>query len=144
MATIIEDYVSFETSKLLKEKGFDEVCRSYYNIDNGGFGEDLTDEILKNSNLPKYIASAPTLQMAMKWLREVHKLFITIEIKGDPRMESFIYYKWSVAKYSSCQIERVDNGLHTPEDYWYAKGEEDETYEQACESAIKYCLENLI
>ena len=27
---IQEDYVSFETAKLLKEKGFDEECQKYY------------------------------------------------------------------------------------------------------------------
>ena len=28
--TITEDFVSFEIAKLLKEKGFDEPCRSLY------------------------------------------------------------------------------------------------------------------
>ncbi len=27
---ITEDYVSFETAKLLKEKGFDDECQKYY------------------------------------------------------------------------------------------------------------------
>jgi hypothetical protein len=138
---ITEDYVSFETAKLLKEKGFDVPCMGRYSVRSKEFHLDSA-RLCNNGGL--FECATPTLQMTMKWLREVHKLFITIEIKGDPRMESFIYYKWSVAKYSSCQIERVDNGLHTPEDYWYAKGEEDETYELSCEAAIKYCLENLI
>ena len=30
---ITEDYVSFETAKLLKEKGFDEYCKSVYHVD---------------------------------------------------------------------------------------------------------------
>ena len=30
---IQEDYVSFETAKLLKEKSFDESCHAYYNDD---------------------------------------------------------------------------------------------------------------
>lgn len=54
---ITEDYVSFNTAKLLKEKGFDEECQQYYG---------------------DYKYSCPTLQMAMKWLREVHNLFIFI------------------------------------------------------------------
>jgi hypothetical protein len=29
---ITEDYVSFETAKLLKEKGFDATCKKYYNL----------------------------------------------------------------------------------------------------------------
>lgn len=138
---ITEDYVSFETAKLLKEKGFDGICRTAY--------ETITNEHeVEQCSLSSWgklnQAKRPTLQMAMKWLREVHKLFITIEIKGDPRKQDFIYFKWSVAKYSSAQINRIDNGLDKPEDYWIAPYEEDETYERACEAGIKYCLENLI
>ena len=138
---ITEDYVSYETAKLLKEKGFDGICRTAY--------ETITNEHeVEQCSLSSWgklnQAKRPTLQMAMKWLREVHKLFITIEIKGDPRKQDFIYFKWSVAKYSSAQINRIDNGLDKPEDYWIAPYEEDETYERACEAGIKYCLENLI
>ena len=138
---ITEDYVSFETAKLLKEKGFDGICRTAY--------ETITNEHeVEQCSLSSWgklnQAKRPTLQMAMKWLREVHKLFITIEIKGDTKKQDFIYFKWSVAKYSSAQINRIDNGLDKPEDYWIAPYEEDETYERACEAGIKYCLENLI
>lgn len=136
---ITEDYVSFEIARLLKEKGFDIYVSSFYDVD----GEFSRKEADWNWNIGlRY--SAPTLQMTMKWLREVHKIFITIEIKGDPRKQDFIYFKWSVAKYSSAQINRIDNGLDKPEDYWIAHYEEDETYERTCEAAIKYCLENLI
>lgn len=49
---ITEDYVSFETAKLLKEKGFDESCRAVYEekvlrintphqkLEDGLYGED--------------------------------------------------------------------------------------------------------
>ena len=142
---ITEDFVSFETARLLKEKGFDIYVRSYYQKYEYKTKEELiTNDALWNYNISSFRYSAPTLQMAMKWLREVHKLFITIEIKGDPRKQDFIYFKWSVAKYSSAQINRIDNGLDKPEDYWIAPYEEDETYERACEAGIKYCLENLI
>ena len=143
MATIKEDYVSFECAKLLKEKGFNESCYTYY--------DDIDDTInrfdkgyhFNNTSYPwgvpydvskakKYIV-APTLQMAMKWLREEHN--ISIEIS-------------SCCKIANC--EPVDLG-------WAARkidltkmvgsafliGRYD-TYEMACEAAIKYCLENLI
>lgn len=72
--TITEDFVSFEIAKLLKEKGFNEPCRSVYE-----------EKILRvntmcdyfNSELSSYVC-APTHQMAMKWLREVHKIDIDI------------------------------------------------------------------
>ena len=66
---ITEDYVSFEIAKLLKEKGFDEYC-GYY--DKTG---EYWDYKTFNHKGDEYI-SAPTLQMAMKWLRKVHNLSI--------------------------------------------------------------------
>ena len=137
-----ETYVSFEIAKLLKEKGFDMPCRARYGSADSFCYEKYPIEA---SGCEMYnCIPAPTIQMVMKWLREIHDLFITIEIKGDPRKDDFIYYQWSVAKFCPVQIERIDNGLHTPEDYWLAPDEEDEEPEYAAEAAIKYCLENLI
>lgn len=56
MTTIKEDYVSFETAKLLKEKGFDEPC--VYRHDGS---EDIWDVDKEDIACNK-----PTLQMAMK------------------------------------------------------------------------------
>lgn len=151
-----EYYLSFEVAKLLQEKGFDWPYSPFYNlqeIDEWGQNNNYTvpnPDYNPEIDLPfdfetlTKIAPHVTVGLAMKWLRDVHHIFITIEIKGDPRMESFIYYKWSVAKYCSIEIERIDNGLERPENYWYAPAEEDETYELAAEAAIKWCLENLI
>ena len=70
----------------------------------------------------------PTLQMAMKWLREVHKLIPIILDGGNS-------YWFRIDK------DNKDNWKSTI--YW-----EDvksfPTYEEACEASIKYCLENLI
>ena len=100
---ITEDYVSFETAKLLKEKGFDEECQQYYG---------------------DYRYPCPTLQMAMKWLREVHN--IAIETEWEHLW--YAYIKPMTSKPSE-------------EDYYQC---ESSKYEEACEAAIKYCLENLI
>jgi hypothetical protein len=141
MATIAEDYCSFELSKLLKEKGFDaskiDAYFPFVYYSNGKM--DFYDD-----DKPLFVCEAVTQAMAMEWLRKVYGIFITIEIKGDPRKEDFIYYKWSVAKFNGNQITRIDNGLHTPEDYWVAEYDEGEDYNKSCETAIKYCLEHLI
>ena len=120
---VTEDYVSFETAKLLKEKGFDEECKRRYNC--RGELSRVDSMVYMNSHRDmqdKYVA--PTLQMAMKWLREVYCLFIDIEpLTG-------ITYAWSIWLMNESK-----------------KGESSlvyNTYEQACESAIKYCLEHLI
>ena len=78
MKEITDDYVSFEIAKLLKEKGFDELCFALYNPE-----EELIQCGVKLSNtqvgrVPGSY-SAPTHQMALKWLREVHNIFIEIK-----------------------------------------------------------------
>jgi len=149
MATITEDYVSFEIAKLLKEKRFDEHCFCVnYPLPEGGHHSIILPNLLNNSIIPfideykfcRYkedFITIPTLQMAMKWLREVHNIYITINYSV------FLYgthpYYWNIDKMedaprANSQIEISTNTL----DYSFIN------YEQACESAIKYCLENLI
>lgn len=128
---ITEDYVSFETAKQLKEKGFDEPCRKIY-FTNG----DLTDADasylceITNSCMPGFrqngLCTSPTQQMAMKWLREVHKIHITVYPYGE----------------YSCDNYQFD--IYKNRKYWLSKDEGYMTNEQAIEVAIKYCLENLI
>ena len=126
-----EDYTSFEIAKLLKEKGFDESCTHVCNIESGKILEAsfYTCRYVYNSwldkNEPRLIA-APTLQMAMKWLREVHKLAINIEFQID-----FPTWKWRIYHIEP-SADKHTNFKHY------------DTYEEACEAAIKYCLENLI
>lgn len=124
---ITEDYVSFEVAKLLKEKGFgfDAYVRSYYEKDKYRTKEEFsTGNALWNYNISSFRYSAPTLQMAMKWLREVHN--IAIETEWEHLW--YAYIKPMTSKPSE-------------QDYYQC---ESSKYEDACEAAIKYCLENLI
>ena len=135
---ITEDYVSFEIAKLLKEKGFDEPCAwQYYTYWEGGELKNyerpvLLDKMLKNSQvIDKDNATAPTLQMAMKWLREVHKLFIQTWILSENG------YWFNI-------IKLLDNYYHKD---LYSTGLKDiyySTEEEAVEAAIEYCLKHLI
>ncbi len=135
MKQITEDYVSFETAKLLKEKGFDcEDCIAFYN-------KDGTIRFLQTfGDVAEYYdesIDAPTHQMALKWLREIHKIHINLDIHWlhFANRNGWMYV-----------IERIlDNGV----DYVDSKGDSSDltffsTYEEACERAIKYVLENLI
>ena len=129
---ITEDYVSFETAKLLKEKGFDEPCNSFYEYKKKLYIHDMDKYFpngMKNSDHDKENnkgISAPTLQMAMKWLREVHNIDI---------------FPWKIGKgIYSCAIFNSNTG----QDLSSNKDFPSEKYEVTCEAAIKYCLENLI
>ena len=105
---ITEDYVSFETAKLLKEKGFDEECQQYYG---------------------NYKYPCPTLQMAMKWLREDKGIAIILVLSSVLDNEKFL---WDI----EITVAKTNES--------YLQGWIYEHYEQACEAAIKYCLNNLI
>ena len=70
----------------------------------------------------------------MRWLREVHKVHIIVEPglgKGNKPNLSFNRWFWAILK---------EEGEYKP----IRQIDEFPTYEQACEAAIKYCLEHLI
>ena len=126
MATITEDYVSFETAKLLKEKGFDTPVWTRYEDGN----EVIFGDKNNWNNSPMGQISAPTHQMAMKWLREVHGIFIAIN-------NDDLDFNWQC--YDLINRDSTLDPKILSESYAGYK-----TYEQAVEAAIKYCLENLI
>lgn len=138
---ITEDYVSFEIAKLLKEKGFNEICEYEYgvpNIDNGYILQRFFKPI-KNSELIDDAYTAPTFQMARKWLMEVHNIYFSVVPhsykEGKPFDYEFVYWH--------------DDEYHTPYDekhptYHKLFGKTWKKYEEACDVAIKYFLENLI
>jgi len=123
-----EDYVSFEIAKLLKKKGFNERICHYY--DDEKFLHCNTHLYFCNSlGLDDYI-SAPTLQMAMKWLREKHLLHISIDMMNGGR--------W---KYEIDDISIPFDGGVLPK-YYCEKTFS--SYEEGINDAIKYCLAHLI
>lgn len=76
--------VNFDTAKLAKEKGFDWVCRLWYE----DFNKNRLFEPISPSNYNNHITfskviSAPTQSLLQKWLREKHKIFIEIYVQWD-------------------------------------------------------------
>ena len=133
---ITEDYVSFETAKLLKEKGFGCNTNCYYIEDSDTrtlFYSPIRENhnaSIENNELGVHInvssgkMSAPTLQMAMKWLREVHDAIVNVFYDKDEERWCAEHYRMLIDDYTLI-------GHYN-------------TYEEACESAIKYCLKYLI
>ena len=135
---ITEDYVSFETAKHLKEKGFDCPCKVWYAEYTSVWGGDPSgdrkyiniqfDDKNRFDEYYKFLCYAPTLQMAMKWLREVHN----IDIIAPPQYDSV---KWTYsAIIFKLSIPCTEIRLNDNKD----------KKEEAYETAIKYCLEHLI
>ena len=132
---ITEDYVSFETAKLLEEKGFDEYCPLWYHLNKPTEGPFFYKEIgWYGHNSYCYagrnIISAPSLQMAIKWLRKVHNIHV---------VPKFDFY---AGDYTGRIYDGRRKSAAEKDDYIAIVG--NSTYEKACEEAIKYCLKNLI
>ena len=126
---ITEDYCSYEVAKLLKEKGFDEKTLSYYEDNVLCHG----DWFEWNRSPLGHIA-APTHQMAMAWLREMHNYYIQVMLDS-----------WACGGHSGYYvvIQKIDSDFEmmlqdAVNEVFY------QTYEEAVEAALKYVLENLI
>lgn len=117
-----EAFVSLEVAKLLQEKGFDIECKTAYYCDC------LIDYTMFGFCGDEELVFAPTQQMAMAWLREVHDIETCVEysIPDDA-------YNYTII------VKDVTNGftiIHSEDTY--------EVYEKATDKLLKYCLENLI
>jgi len=120
---ITEDYVSFEIAKLLKEKGFDWECETMKFFPEPDYDQESPDGVY-----------APTLQAAMNWLRRKHNLAISTSVTVDGWHSCVSQIKLDSEGFVVDIIDGIDNGNIPSCD----------TYGEACEAAIKYCLENLI
>ena len=118
---LTEDYCDFETAKLLKEKGFDEYTAMVYN-QNRSF---MPNGAIEDTYQTFY--SAPTHQMTMKWLLKKYNIFICIVFLEESDEYGYTIENIIEKKY-----------ITTSKNSSYKEPEE------ACEEAIKYCLENLI
>ena len=117
---ITEDYCSYELSKLLKEKGFDGLCYTYYPR---GVKDKYNISMLADNHNKHSETSRPTLQMAMKWLREMHRKYIDIRYNNQNEEYRFIVFTMAKDK----PIDFIHSEYHS-------------TYEEAVEAALKYYL----
>ncbi len=137
---IEEAYCSYEVSKLLKEKEFDEECRSYF-IDSGNEVRYCACHI-KNRDCYSFDILRPTHQMAMRWLREVHHRVISISMGHEENEGNHDHCnpdKW----YYIFEVVN-EKGVYREEEQPDPFTNEYATYEEAVEAALKYVLENLI
>lgn len=134
-----ETLVSLEIAKLLKEKGFQQLCFYYYDkdgkinepfLENGSstdvdFKVSLTD-LLENHNFKYnyYTAySAPTQSLTQKWIREVHNIHIIIDF--NPTKDNGWYY---------CMVNIITNIPNFSNETFAS-------YEEALEEGIKQALQ---
>lgn len=133
---LTEDYVSLETAKLLKEKGFPQdpyICNTVYKpngkfcINAKSFWNPFCFALL---NREYYMT--PTLGVACKWLREFHNLNVEVYRTACG------YIGCIVAIPSGTDIKFLEDDGDDKASGTYTKPE------LAYEATIKYCLEYLI
>lgn len=121
-----ENFVSFETGKLLEEKGFpiNEFHKGEIGVFNGIAVSKITKEMVENEILSCIPQSA-----VMNWLRDVQNLHITIDPYTTTEGVMYTYKIYNLERYK-VSLVKASSGF--------------KNNERACEYAISDCLTNLI
>ena len=143
---IEENYCSFETAKLLTEKGFEGKCHNSTQETTTHYSDEWNSSFIETTDIP-------TLQMAMKWLREKHDILLIVDYDYECTGTPYCYKIYRLGEYGKPERVAVKGVSYDKYDNptthivgWrdYERGYKDYgTYEDACEAGIKYCL-NLI
>ena len=129
---IEEQFVSFDTARMLKEAGFDVPCRGVYVTDRIGYYEfrendnkKTADDLWRNTRDGfQYEYLAPTQALAARWLREVYN--VAIYSLYDDDMEQWFYV--------------VDAFTKNPVINGFQSGSEYDDYESAFEDGLREAI----
>jgi hypothetical protein len=118
-----EQEISPQTAKLAKLKGFDWECRGYYKP-KSRFKDNLQEHFGKFNSNKKQIyvdengivqivemCSAPTQSLLQRWLRDIHKIFVTTSINPYFQGDLVGYYAQVKSLSSINQGERLLDGF---------------------------------
>ena len=120
MIMIEEQFVSFDTARMLKEAGFDVPCTSQYTEGKSIWNVGYPD----NFNQDEFGYSRPTQALAERWLREVHN--VAIYSLYDDDMEQWFYV--------------VDAFTKNPVINGFQSGSEYDDYESAFEDGLREAI----
>lgn len=124
-----EDYVSFEIAKQMKERGFDvetdhELWYVIKQFSTGCHWNSCTYKVgdITREYDEKYCIPMPTIQMAMKWLRETYNVILWVEPhegKYDIHYYQGPYHpKWRGVGYDKWE-DACKAGIKFVFDCWY-------------------------
>lgn len=117
---ITEQYVSFDTAKMLKEAEFGEVCHSFYDESNGTAWNMTERASMMSGWLPR-----PTQALAARWLREEHHISILI----TPLLDGCMVDLFDLVKYQYILCNKDTMA---------------DTYEEALEDGLQEALRVII
>jgi len=141
-----ESYVSLETAKLLKKAGFYWDCYELYEREYEQDGRTRAETSANWNSTSKYY-SAPTLDVAQRWLREVKN--ISVEAKSFRWVNRYQDDKYTVTYRH--ELWPIDTSIIPSEEDKFIRYTLDcacdiefQTYEQALEAGIKKTLELIL
>ena len=135
-----EQLVSFKTGLLAKHAGFKESCnnRQSYNLPRSFYNDIVSDDLHWIDN----IVMLPTQTLLQKWLRDNHKIFVTVRVDSTLEPKFCYSLKW-VTEYSDGSFEWMSTNH---QDYTY-NGKPGQhfsdlfyTYEEALEEGLYEAL----
>jgi len=119
---IKEQYISFDTARMLKDASFDVPCRRHY-TKSGSTWETVVPETTDESRDFTWLP-CPTQALAARWLREVYGFCISVD-----------YWKPDDALFY-CNITQFRYGTHRLRKIY-------SSYEEALEDGIQDCLKRI-
>ena len=130
MQKIEPKYATFKQSVKLREKGFDEECKYYYDIEFEELTFHIGDvaDVYKNSEL-KDKTSAPEQWQIIEWLRLNHGIWISVDTDNFKPTYNATVYELADNDYKKSRLQFIDN-ISTPQ--------------KAYSEAFDYILNNLI
>lgn len=97
---IEEQFISFDTAKMLKEAGFDAPCYVQYS----DIGVQWDMSYPENFNEDDWGDSCPTQALAARWLREIHKLHVFAKRIYEYALDKFSWgYYIQSSNYEYCK-----------------------------------------
>jgi hypothetical protein len=119
-----EQYITFETAKLAKEKGFNspENCDAYYNKKKHLHG--------KEYYFYKKFLQCPTQAVLARWLRELHNMCVEVYVTAYG-------FVWCISD-TNGGTSRYDSEVTGPND-----GGAWDTYEDAKENGLQEALKHI-
>ena len=147
----MEDFVSFEIAKKLKEKGFREECLChyigndlFYNIESPvankqlWFSHNKLDNVWHRDNY-----DAPTISQVLMWFRKEKDIHLEpcILADADTDADGKVIYEYT---YWSFSIQSIETGDMIYFEYEHIDDKRFNSYEQAAIAGIEYIIDNMI
>lgn len=127
----MEDFVSFEIAKKLKEKGFDIPFYFYYRTDDKSLRHaNVTNPLIYCDKIDDEVVIAPTISQVLKWLRDEKKLYVGVTY--SPKIEGSQDFFYATIQY----IGDYKKTIYPYDSYVYWEG--------AILNGIEYTIDNLI